>query len=391
MVRQPVLLVFVLLALEAAVISVSEHRRFKHLFKVLPAVFWIYFLPMVLSTAGIIPSSSPVYQTISVYLLPISLVLLFVGVNLPDILKLGRHALTMMLAGSFGIILGAPIVLFFFRHQLPPDAWLAFGALSGSWVGGSANMLAVKEALGTPDAIFVPMIAVDIAVSYSWMGILIALAAYQSVYDRWNRSDRKVIEELNRKTTESQDDFFHGYRVLPILGMLALAAATTLSAIYLTSFLPETKGVTKITWTILTVSMAGALFSFTGLRKLQSYGASKIGYLVLYFVLTSMGAKANLRDLASAPLFVLIGFILVVVHFLFMLIVSKLTKAPLSLVATASQANIGGPVSAPIVGAIYEPSLAPVGLLLGIFGNLIGTYTALFCAKLCYLAVHYSP
>lgn len=250
-------------------------------------------------------------------------------------------------------------------------------------------MLAAKEALGTPDAVFVPMIAVDVVVSYSWMGFLIALAAYQSRYDRWNRSEGAVIEELKRKTAESSSDFFHGYRLRPILWMMALAALTTYAASHLASFLPKTEGLTKVTWTLLAVSIAGMFFSFTPLRKFQSYGASKIGYLVLYFVLTSMGAKANLRYLFSAPLFVLAGFVWVFIHFFVMLVVAKMTRAPLSLVATASQANIGGPVSAPIVAAVYEPSLAPVGLLLGVFGNLIGTYAALLCARCCYLAVHF--
>jgi uncharacterized membrane protein len=98
-----------------------------------------------------------------------------------------------------------------------------------------------------------------------------------------------------------------------------------------------------------------------------------------------MGAKANLRDLASAPYFVVAGFTWVFCHFLFMLAVARMIRAPLALTATASQANIGGPVSAPIVAAIYEPPLASVGLLLGVFGNLIGTYAALLCARLCYL------
>jgi uncharacterized membrane protein len=379
-----VALVSFLLSIEAFVLFLSEHKRFRRFFKFVPAVFWIYFLPMVFSTLGIIPSQSPVYQNITAYFLPASLVLLFLGANIPSILKLGKDALIMMLAGSFGIILGAPLVLMLFGRWLPAQAWSGFGALSGSWVGGSANMIAAREALGTPDAVFLPMLVVDVIVSYSWMGILMLLANYQKTYDRWNGANLSLIDELHRKTKASTAEY-RGIRWRSTFGMLLLAAGLTIVSILIAGQLPQTKGLSATTWTIMIVSVTAILLSLTKLRKLQSYGASRIGYWLLYFVLTSMGAKANLRDLGSVPLFILAGFVWVIFHFMFMLVVSRFTKSPLSVVATASQANIGGSVSAPIVAAIYEPSLAPVGLLLGVFGNLIGTYAALLCASLCHL------
>jgi uncharacterized membrane protein len=58
-------------------------------------------------------------------------------------------------------------------------------------------------------------------------------------------------------------------------------------------------------------------------------------------------------------------------------------KAPMFLVASASQANIGGVASAPVVAEVYRPGLASVGLLLAILGNILGTYMGIFCAQLC--------
>ncbi len=385
MIKTPLALTAILLLIETVVLAVSGNRKFSGLFKFVPAVFWIYFLPMVFSTAGVIPAQSPVYGNISAYLLPASLVLLFLGANIPAILGLGRYALTMMLAGSFGVVLTAPLILVLFGKWLPAQAWSGFAALSGSWVGGSANMLAAKEALHTPDNVFLPMLVVDVVVSYSWMGILIALSNVQAAYDRWNSSERQMIDELREKVraTSSED---RGISFLATAGMLLLAGGMTMAAIFLSGFLPSAAVFSRATWVILTVSIGAVFLSLTPLKKLQSLGASRVGYWILYFVLTSMGAKANLRDLAGAPYFVLAGFAWVFCHFLFMLTVARIIRAPLALTATASQANIGGPVSAPIVGAVYEPALAPVGLLLGVFGNLIGTYAALLCARLCYLA-----
>ena len=199
MIRNPAGILAVLIAIEAAVLFFSGHAKTKRFFRFPPSMFWIYFLPMVVSSANVIPHQSALYPVIGMYVLPASLILLLVAADLKAILKLGRPAIGMMLVGTLGVILGAPAVLFIFKPWLPADAWSGFAALSASWTGGSANMIAVKEALGTPDAVFLPMVVVDTLVAYSWMGILILLAGVQVAYDRWNRSDRIIIEELHQK------------------------------------------------------------------------------------------------------------------------------------------------------------------------------------------------
>lgn len=390
MIQNSFLLAIFLILIETGVIALS--LRFKKYFEVLPAVFWIYFLPMIFSTAGIIPNDHVLYSTISKYVLPASLFLLLIGVNLPAILKLGKTAIVVMLAGSLGIVLGAPIVILLFKPWLPENAWMGFAALSGSWTGGSANMIAVKEALSIPDSAFLPMVVVDVIVAYSWMGILIALRAYESKFNQWNKSDEKVVYELKTRATASPQTpppprkrmRWWGVLIPPVL-ILYFAFKATFISVFSSKFIPASPHLSNSTWVIIIISTLALILSFTPLRKLEEKGTSKIGYLLLYFVLTSIGAKANLTHILSAPILILAGFVWVGIHFAFLLLAARLTRAPLSLVATASQANIGGPVSAPIVAAVYEPSLAPVGLLLGILGNVIGTYLGLICFQLCLL------
>jgi uncharacterized membrane protein len=62
------------------------------------------------------------------------------------------------------------------------------------------------------------------------------------------------------------------------------------------------------------------------------------------------------------------------------MIVAKAIKAPLFFVATGSMANIGGAASAPVVASVYHPAMAPVGLLMGVSGYILGIYAALGCA-----------
>jgi uncharacterized membrane protein len=377
-------IIMFLVAIEGGIFYLAEHRWTKRIFDFTPSMFWIYFLPLLASSFKIIPQTSEVYPFISTNLLPASLLLMLISVDVRAILKLGKVALLMMFAGSLGILIGGPIVLLIFQHWLPEGIWSGFGALSGSWIGGSANMLAVKEGIGTPQHIFAPLVVVDTVVAYTWMGLLIAMSGFQAAYDRWNHSDTRVIASLNHSLTN-----VHEFESTPLtlkgFGMIfAIGFAGSWASSRLAGFLPEIKGViSTYTWTILIVSTLGVLLSFTRLRKLESFGASRVGFALLYLVLASIGARANLSDIASAPMMIIAGFVWVIIHGLVLLGASRLLRAPLFLVATASQANIGGPASAPVVAAVYQPALAPVGLLMAIIGNITGTYLGMVCAQLC--------
>lgn len=385
MIYEPVGILAILLFIEGTIFYFAENENTKKFFNILPPMFWIYFLPMMATTLNILPQNTDVYKFISTNFLPSSLVLLLLSVNLPAILKLGKTALIMMLSGSLGIIIGGPIVLLLFKRWLPENIWLGFGALSGSWIGGSANMLAVKEGIGTPDNIFFPMVVVDTIVAYSWMGIVIFLAGYQKLYDKWNKSNTAVIDKLNKTLADEQ------VKVQPItLKYVSLIFAVAFLGTFISSRLaqklPEIKNViSTYTWTIILASTIGIILSFTKVKKLEIVGASKIGFWMLYFVLASIGARASFKDITSAPVLIIAGFLWILIHATVLFFTSRITKSPMFLIATASQANVGGPASAPVVAAVYQPSLAPVGLLMAVLGNIIGTYCGIICAQLCRL------
>ncbi len=383
MLHNSVAILVFLLIIEIAALALAQ--RFHSWFQILPSIFWIYFLPMLASTMGIIDSKSPIYKSITEQLLPASLFLLLISVDIRSIWKLGKTALMMFFAGTFGIMLGAPLVFFIFKRWIGVEFWSGFGAISASWTGGSANMIAVKEALATPDAVFLPMVIVDTIVPYVWMGILAAIVSLQPVFDRWNRSKREVLEELNQKmiSAPAQNQTL-GQRIVSASAILIMAALASWLAQTAAKGLPVIKDViSPYAWTIVVVSALGIIFSFTPLRKLEAVGSTRIGYFILYFVLTSIGAKASLTNIGSTLILIAAGFLLVLIHAVILLFVARLIRAPLFLVAVASQANIGGVASAPVVAEIYQPGLASVGLLLAILGNIIGTYVGILTAQLC--------
>lgn len=381
-ISDPTALFAFLASILGVVFWLSTLPRFSKVFEILPPIIWAYFLPMITTTLSITPSESVTYDWMSKYLLPFSLFLLMITVDVPAILRMGRIALIMMLVGTLGIVIGGPISYLLFSGFFPPEAWKGFAALSGSWIGGTANMVAIQQSVGTPDAALGPIIVVDTVVGYGWMGVLIFLSAFQKRFDRWVGADTRTMDHLNTQLLKLDTSRRPaGTADLAVIVGLAMAAAVL--SVVLGNKSPAIGDPTIIshgTWTVLISVSAGLILSFTRLRKLEQPGASRVGYLALYLLLTSIGAKADLTAVLEAPLYLMAGFVWISIHVLLLFLAAKVFKAPLFFVATGSMANVGGAVSAPIVASVYMPAMAPVGLLMAVAGYVLGIYAALGCA-----------
>lgn len=384
MITEPTTLFATLAAVLGTVFWLSTLKPLARFFEFLPPVIWAYFVPMIMTTAGLTPALSPVYSWMSTYLLPFSLFLLMLTVDVPAILKLGKTALTMMVAGTAGIVIGGAVSYLIFNRFLPDDAWQGMSILSGSWIGGTANMLFIQSSVGADDSILGPIIVVDTVVGYGWMGILIFLSAFQKPFDRWIKADTTVIEKTNERLAEM--DSTRRPTGLPDLAyIIGMALFVSILAMALADQLPSIGNPTIIsgsTWAILLVVTLGLVLSFTRLRTLEHAGASRVGYYALYLLLTSIGARADLAAVLDAPMYMVTGLVWILIHIMILLIVAKLIRAPLFFVATGSMANIGGAASAPIVAGVYFPAMAPIGLLMGVSGYILGIYAALLAARI---------
>jgi uncharacterized membrane protein len=385
--------VFVYLAaLLGGVYWLSGLRPLGRLFEFTPAILWAYFLPMVSTTLGIIPAESAAYDWIVRYLLLVALVLLMVTVDLPAVLKLGRPALIMMLTGTVGIILGGPLALAAFGRWLPPDAWQGMAALSGSWIGGSAQLVAVAESVGTSDAMLGPIIVVDTLVGYGWMGILLFLSAYQARFDRWNKADTRLIEETNAALAVKYEEIRRPITVRDLAMILAVGFAGAYLCRVAGDRLPELGDpqiISHTTWAVVLVTTIGLALSFTPLSRLEGAGASHVGTVALYLLVTAIGARGDLKAIVEAPLFLAAGALWILVHAALLLLAARWIRAPLFFLATGSMANVGGAASAPVVAGVYHPAMAPVGVLMAVVGYVIGIYGGLGCAwLLSRVAIH---
>jgi uncharacterized membrane protein len=377
--------VFAFLATLVAVIFwVSGVKRFEKFFEYVPPVIFVYFLPMFATTLGITPISSSAYEFTTRYFLPLALFLLMISIDLKSVAKLGPVALFMVTAGTVGIIVGGPVALFVFQGALPEDSWKGFAALSGSWIGGTANMVAVAESVDTPESAFGPIIVVDTVVGYGWMGVLLFFSVWQKKFDKFLNANTGAIEETNARLAELDRDR-HPTTVRDAAFLIGIGMGAAVLSVDLGAKIPPLGDPTIIsatTWAVLIVVTAGLLLSFTPLREYEKVGASQLGYTALYLLLAGIGAQADLKAVMQAPVYLVAGALWISIHVGILLLAARLIRAPLFFVATGSMANIGGAASAPVVAGVYHPAMAPVGLLMAVVGYVFGIYGALFCAYL---------
>jgi uncharacterized membrane protein len=168
--------------------------------------------------------------------------------------------------------------------------------------------------------------------------------------------------------------------------ILLLAFSIGLAARSLSIYFPTGRNViSPYAWTIILVTTIAIILSFTPLSRIPHTGADKSGKWILYFVLTSIGARASLSNASQVGILIAAGVVVIIIHVGVLLMTARLVRAPLFLVATASLSNIAGLVSAPVVAEVYQPGLASVGLLLAILGHTLGAYLGIITGQICRL------
>ena len=212
----PTTILVYLIAVIGLIYWVKEQHWAAKVFEIIPPVIWVYFLPMISTTVGITPEASNLYSWVKSYLLPAALLLLLLSADVKAISKLGPKALGTMMAGTLGIVLGGVISLALFGAWLPADAWQGMGALSGSWIGGSTNMVGIGTSIGVRDELFGVMIIVDTIVGYGWMGIVIFISAFQNRLDSWNNVTNSPVEALNTHINSSKKNQHEPLVVFPL-------------------------------------------------------------------------------------------------------------------------------------------------------------------------------
>jgi uncharacterized membrane protein len=330
------------------------------------------------------------------------------SLDLKAVFNLGPKALIMFITGTVGIIIGGPIAIYVLSIVYPeaiggvgPDAvWRGLATLAGSWIGGGANQTAMLEIYGYNQKLYGGMVFVDIVVANIWMAILLIGIGKTERIDKWLNADTSAIEELKAKVSKFTQEVTKNPSLTDLIVLLSIAFGTvSLSHFFADILAPffEQKISTiehqtirntftflgsSFFWMISIATLIAVILSFTKARKLEGAGASKLGSVFIYILVTTIGMKMDLTMIFDNLGLLAIGLIWMSIHAVLLILVAKIIKAPYFFLAIGSQANVGGAASAPVVASAFHPSLATVGVLLAVFGYAVGTIGAIACTLL---------
>lgn len=372
----------------AAAILVNLPKIFKGkkaqvFFNFAPPIVLIYLGLMLLCTLKVwdLSATSAVYKSVKNPVLYAMLFLMLLRCDLKKIAKLGPKMLIGFFAATLSIGLGFIVSYAIFHQWLGEGSWKALGALCGSWMGGGGNMLAIQAAIGVDEATMAYALVMDsICATLYVMFFLWAIGEHKK-FNAWTKADTSVIDGVGTALEEEAKA-----NTKPLVWqniILLLGAGLLVSALSMELGTPLNKLMPVFdssTWTVLVVTVLGILFALTPFGKIK--GTEEISNVMLYIVIALIASRADLSAVGNAPIWLLAGFVILVIHVVIMIILAKVLKMDIFTCCVASLANIGGTATAPVLAGAYSTALVPVGIIMALLGYVIGTGGGLIVANI---------
>jgi len=382
-----------------------QNRYIKGFYAIFPPLLLCYFIPGILNSLQVFDGiNSPLTAIGSRYFLPACLILFVISLDLKEMWAMRKRAGLMFITGTIGIIIGGPLAVWLTAMVAPqvvagagPDeVWRGLGTLAGSWIGGGANQVALREILQPSPTLFSSIIAIDVFLAYLWMAFLLYGANKVKAFDRFFKADGSDVNALIARMDAKTATHARMPETKDLIIMLALAFAGTGLATYIAEPIGAFIGrnypnleqfslSSPFFWIILIATIFGVILSFTPARKLEYAGASKMGAVLLYMLIVTIGMQMDITAVFTNPGLFVVGIIWISFHALLLLLVGKIAKVPFFYYAVGSMANIGGVASASVASAAFHPALISVGVILAVFGYAIGTYAGWLTAVLMQL------
>ena len=379
-----------LMFLAGGLLALEKYAKWK-IFNYIPPLVWIYVLNMVFCTMGLYASDecSAAYSGLKNNLLYAMIFVMLLRCDFRKLAKLGGRMVAIFLGCSVtlavGFVIGYPI----FKGTLGADTWAAVAALYASWVGGSANMAAMQDALPVDPGAYSCALALDTVCYSVWIALLLFVVKYSKKWDNAVKADTSklaaVAEAANAEVAkEKQQAKAADWIWLIGLSLIVSAASQKIGLLMNTGL--KSVGLSmfdKGTCTTVFVTVLGLICAMTPIGKLPA--VEELSNILLYAVVSLLATQAPLNDLLSAPMWVVYGLFILAIHVVLMFLLSKVFRWDLCMVSTASVANIGGSASAPIIAVAYHESYAGIGVLMGVLGAAIGNFLGLGMGAILHL------
>lgn len=372
----------VLIFIAAMLVWLQRYTKSKF-FEYAPPIVLLYLITMIFCTLKVwdMEATKPAYSALKNNILYAMIFLMLLRCDIRKIMKLGPKMLGGFFAASLSIAIGFIATYAILSGPLGSEAWKALGALCGSWMGGSGNMIAVQAALDIGEADMAYALVVD-SIDYSiWVMFLLWAINLAPKFNKWVKADTTTLDEVSRRLEEdakANDDTINFVNIIFLLGLgLVISAVGQNIGTVINGAAPW---LDKATWTVLFITLAGLVGAVTPVGRMA--GTTELSNVMLYSVVALLASRASFLELTDAPLWIIAGFMILAIHGIILVILAKIFHLDMFTCGVASLANIGGSASAPILAGAYSGALVPVGVLMALMGYVIGTGGGIIVANI---------
>lgn len=120
-------------------------QRFK-VFKTLGPALTVIVMGIVMSNLRIVPTSSPTYDAISGYCVPLSVSICLLSLDLKQMRKLSKEPIIALASAVFSVCVAALVFGVLFANKID-EGWKVAGMFVGTYTGGSSNLTAIAVGL----------------------------------------------------------------------------------------------------------------------------------------------------------------------------------------------------------------------------------------------------
>ena len=156
-----------------AAVSIYLEQKYQWAAKISGAIIALIGA-MVLANLNIIPTESPVYDTVWSYVIPLAIPLLLYQSNILRIWRESGRLVIIFLISSVGTVAGA-IIAFFLLKDYIPLLYKISAMMTGSYIGGGVNFVAMSAKFETPGDLVSATVVADNMVMALYFLVLILI------------------------------------------------------------------------------------------------------------------------------------------------------------------------------------------------------------------------
>ena len=348
---------------------------------------------MLLANLNIIPTDSPVYDTVWSYVVLLAVPIMLFKADIKKIwLASGRTFLAFHIS-ALGTIIGVALGLLIFMKFLPEPHKVA-AMITGTYIGGTVNYVAMAAQFNASQNVINAGIVADnfnMTICFFILLTIPSVKFFRSHYKSLFKYE-EVLDLNNNKDAEMKAAEYwrrNDISLLDIAKVLAAGLILTALSVKIAEFFNAAQALPKFardilgskylivtTLTVICVSLFPKFFE-------NAHGSQEIGTLLIYIFFVVIGAPASLKAvLTESPMLFIFCTFAVLINIIVSLILGKLFKLNLEEILIACNATTGGPTTAAAM-AISKGwnSLVLPAMLVGVWGYAIGSWCAVLLAN----------